>query len=699
MFNLAKPIFAKGKSEELNVYAVFKTTVDSLVGTELKLTAASFYQVFVNGKFVGFGPARTAKGYARMDVLPLEKYAIEGKNEIVIGVAGYYCRSFNGIFQPSFLRAEVVFGDEVIACTGRNFDCYLPESHVQKTERYSAQRHFSEVWDYTNGKSNCDESYRAEIEILPDTLTILSRTASYPYYEDVMCKEALVAGHITTDETVTPKKENYSFALDDFWQGFDYDEVEYHPYAWVQTLAQHPEKFDVELPLTLGDGEYAIFDLEKVEAGFLKLSAKATATADVVIAFSEYIPDKTFQFANMQAHNVCEVKIGEGDTLDWMSREPYVLRYAIVALKSGAITLNGFGVKRFEGDVSKVAIPELENPVLRDIYRAAVRTYAHNVVDVYMDCPSRERAGWLCDSYFTGKTEHFLFGTTYVEDAFLENYRLYKNEDKMIPEGAIPMCFPSDIKDNGEMIPQWTMWYILEVEDYLTNRNTSVDKELFRDSIFGLLDFYARYENSDGLLEDLPSWNFVEWSRANQWVFNVNYPTNFLYAQVLEAAYKLYGNEDFKKKCAKVRKAAIEQSFDGKLFRDHAVRDESGKLTLCGDISEICQYYAILFAGIDMTEAKYAELLRLVREVFGAIRKEDMPEIEVINAFIGVYLRLEALLKIEEYDLVLDDVENFFGNMERLTGTLWENRSVHGSLDHGFASYAAAAMMKALARK
>jgi hypothetical protein len=170
-------------------------------------------------------------------------------------------------------------------------------------------------------------------------------------------------------------------------------------------------------------------------------------------------------------------------------------------------------------------------------------------------------------------------------------------------------------------------------------------------------------------------------------------------AQVLEAVYNLYGDEACLEKCKKVRAVAVEQSFDGKLFRDHALRGEDGKLTLCGDISEICQYYAILFAGIDITDAKFTELRRLVREVFGAIRKEDMPEIEVINAFIGVYLRLEALLKMKEYNLVLDDIENFFGNMERLTGTLWENRSVHGSLDHGFASYAAAAMMKALERK
>ena len=36
-----------------------------------------------------------------------------------------------------------------------------------------------------------------------------------------------------------------------------------------------------------------------------------------------------------------------------------------------------------------------------------------------------------------------------------------------------------------------------------------------------------RYENGEGLLQNLPSWNFVEWSKANTWVQDVNYPTNF----------------------------------------------------------------------------------------------------------------------------------------------------------------------------
>ena len=73
-----------------------------------------------------------------------------------------------------------------------------------------------------------------------------------------------------------------------------------------------------------------------------------------------------------------------------------------------------------------------------------------------------------------------------------------------------------------------------------------------------------------------------------------------------------------------------------------------------------------------------------------------MPEIFEVNAFIGAYLRLEALLKMGQKELVLSDIRSFFGQMSEHTGTLWEYRQEKGSKDHGFASYALVAMEAAL---
>ena len=72
MFRTAKPIYVKELSGVMNAFATFAAQVDSLSGAELHICAADLYRVSVNGRFVASGPARTAKGYARMDCIPLD---------------------------------------------------------------------------------------------------------------------------------------------------------------------------------------------------------------------------------------------------------------------------------------------------------------------------------------------------------------------------------------------------------------------------------------------------------------------------------------------------------------------------------------------------------------------------------------------------------------------------------------------------
>jgi alpha-L-rhamnosidase len=62
--------------------------------------------------------------------------------------------------------------------------------------------------------------------------------------------------------------------------------------------------------------------------------------------------------------------------------------------------------------------------MLKQIFEAARQTYRQNAVDIFMDCPSRERAGWLCDSFWSARTGHLLSGHQKIETAFLENYAL-----------------------------------------------------------------------------------------------------------------------------------------------------------------------------------------------------------------------------------------------------------------------------------
>ena len=136
-------------------------------------------------------------------------------------------------------------------------------------------------------------------------------------------------------------------------------------------------------------------------------------------------------------------------------------------------------------------------------------------------------------------------------------------------------------------------------------------------------------------------------------------------------------------------------SFDGQLFTDNAVRGEDGVLQNTGNTSEACQYYALLFGGVDLDAPEYAFLKGCVLNGFGAVAESGRRFVPV-NAFIGLYLRIKFLLQEEYFDLLLGELNDFFGDMVAKTGTLWEYRQTQCSLDHGFASYVAYAICKAL---
>ncbi len=681
MFSLAIPIFADGKDKEMNYHLVLKETAESLVGTTLYITAFSFYRLTINGSFLAFGPARAAAGYARVDEIDLSKYDNgSGNNEIIIEAVGYYCCSFSTVKQSSFVVAELRRGDNVILYTGRDFKGYRSAKMIQKTERYSGQRHFGEIHNYPLS-GICD----SEVSLTPvgNTPKYLPRHVHKPNYDTVSADECAYVGEFLFDDTIPYRKTRYSFDVDEKWGRYEDGQVFSHPYRWIQRQALQRKITNIAFPIELKKGDYAIVDMGRIEAGFLRTSIKAEDHSDVVVGFSEMSLKEDFEFTRMNAQNVLEFFIEADNEVEAESFEPYTCRFAIVLVKQGKITLKGFSVRTFEYPEDKIIKREIKDALLAKIYKAGERTFCHNAVDLYTDCPSRERAGWLCDSFFTGRAEYFLTGATTIEDAFLENYRLYPPTGEY-PEGVLPMCYPSDC--HVDYIPQWNMWYILEVEEYINKRNKNADKELFRDSVYGILDFLSQYENKDGLLQNLPGWNFVEWSTANEWVQDVNYPTNFLYAEVLRAVSRLYKDSTLLKKASLVAKTAEKLSFDGEVFIDNAVIDENGMLQNTHNSSEAGQYYAILFGEFDLNDEKYKSFKKNITEGFTGFNTEGRGYVPV-NAFIGLYLRVYALMKLGEYGILEDDIKSFFGGMADATGTLWEYKQHKGSYDHGFTSF------------
>ena len=183
MFKKAIPVFAKGEENSLNYHLALCSELESLENTVLYISAFSFYRLFVNGQFVCMGPARTAGGYARVDEIELDKYQAEsGINTLEIQVTGYGCKSLSTVNQSSFVVCELRRGDDVLLYTGRDFDAYSDCRRIREVQRFSAQRHFGEIWKL-DGKDFRRAENKVELVVASNKPKYLERHVPMPTYE------------------------------------------------------------------------------------------------------------------------------------------------------------------------------------------------------------------------------------------------------------------------------------------------------------------------------------------------------------------------------------------------------------------------------------------------------------------------------------------------------------------------------------
>ena len=90
---------------------------------------------------------------------------------------------------------------------------------------------------------------------------------------------------------------------------------------------------------------------------------------------------------------------------------------------------------------------------LNRLFAAGGETFRQNALDIFMDCPSRERAGWLCDSFFTARVAKDLCGDTRSRRISSRTSSL-PPKFAFLPDGMLPMCYPADHND-GVFIPNW----------------------------------------------------------------------------------------------------------------------------------------------------------------------------------------------------------------------------------------------------
>ncbi|HQH69858.1 MAG TPA: hypothetical protein PK166_15780 [Candidatus Hydrogenedentes bacterium] len=695
-FAAARPVWPEGRETEMNLFvgfrAVFEHPGDGPV--TVRLTGASNYRVFVNGQFLCHGPARAAHGFFRIDEYDAAALLRPGTNVVAIEAAGYNVNSYYIIDQPAFLQAEIVNGDAVIAATGTGspFEAAILEQRIQKVERFSYQRPFIEAYRL----APASYAWRTDpgAALTPCSLGVTAEKALIARHIPCPAFKVRPALRVTVQGELVPGQEpeklwpGHAGRIDPEYKGYPTGVLEVHPSQEIQKLATvNAETVDTPLdsgsPVELPENTFRILDLGTNLSGFLGATITCSSPVTVYLAFDEILTRNDVHWARMGCAQFVPYYLAPG-TYQVESFEPYTMRYVKVMAVGGACTIEHAYLREYVYPDAYEATFASSDPRLATLFEAGRETFVQNGTDVFMDCPSRERAGWLCDSFFTARTALVLSGDTRLERNFYENF-LLPERFAHLPEGMLPMCYPSD-HYNGNFIPNWAMWFVVELEEYAARSNDRAMVDALKPKVLALFDYFRKFENDDGLLEKLERWVFVEWSAANDFVQDVNYPTNMLYAGTLAAAGRLYGMPDLLDKAERIREVIREQSFDGEFFVDNAVYEE-GQRKVTRNRTEVCQYFAFFF-DVATPETHGALWEKLHRE-FGPDRSETKayPEVHPANSFIGNMLRFELLSRHGLGMQITDESVGYLMYMAERTGTLWENVHDQASCNHGFASH------------
>jgi hypothetical protein len=149
------------------------------------------------------------------------------------------------------------------------------------------------------------------------------------------------------------------------------------------------------------------------------------------------------------------------------------------------------------------------DPDLAKIWEISWRTARVNAHETYMDAPYYEQLQYTGDTRIQALISYAVSG-----DGRLGRVAIEAFDQSRMPEGITRSRYPSSLP---QTIPTFSLLYIGMVHDYWMYRPD--DGGFVRSMLPGtrtVLDWFANYEQPDGLLHELPWWSFVDWVAEKQ---------------------------------------------------------------------------------------------------------------------------------------------------------------------------------------
>ena len=675
-----------------------------LSGIIARISARNAYRLYINDELIMHGPARTAHGSARVDEIDVTWYLEPSVNHIAIEVVAYgnmhplYNRYSNDCtMEDGMVIAELCCDGRVLCATGREaWQACRITARAPLSERISHSRECTEIYmiDEQYYLWKVGKSEFAPAKMIQNEPIYLAHEALMPTLEEIFFDDLVGFGSCRIDPDIRLEPLFYEV------NNPHYDALPEHPTEDCRRTVDAAfggvcaESGDEGLTLWGDESMYAQYDLGESRVGFIRLVISCERAGIVDVVHSELLDvDGSIPYY----HNiVTRLHLPAGLT-EFVAFEPALARYVKLYFRgTGAVTVHSLSLlDDAYPDEHRTSFACSSDDVNR-LYGAAKRTLLLNTLDIFMDCPERERGGWLCDSLWTARAAHLMLSDTRVEREFLENFLLTPAFGMF--HGFFPEVYPALKPDYRSMtgITTWSLWLGCEIAEYVQRTGDIAFRDEYAPRVEAFVNGTRDFMGKSGLLENLP-WLFIDWSQSNLGENNqpVSTAANALYAYMLYALGRAFDRQDWINMGAKVRKilrTAIVgggQVCDVKYIPDGFDVDENGGLHAKGKYSEAAMYTSVWSGLFEKNEAPLLERALIQKMGPAPVYAKD-PMVGTSNLFIGLCVRLDMLTRLGAYDKMYEDMLAIY--LPQLTegpGTLWENAMIDtSSRCHGFAAHA-----------
>ena len=502
----------------------------------LRITADSRYAVYLNGQFVGDGPARgTHRRYFfdRYDIAALLK---QGRNWLAVEVHCPVRCTYNAAPHAPGLLAEVAG----LVAADSSWNVIRDASHRADALTYTMQIGFSEWKDMraepegwrTGEDTGQGWEYAEEIGTPEDFggRVITARPISE------LTRDSIPPAAVSDFGTV-PHAEDA--AEDPDYAALMRSELHLQPdFVSFENVAALARDAGVTAltPSHAERGAYLILDFGREVLGNLIFDVEAPAGTIMDVGHDEMIEEGRLITHRLRYRFADRFVLREGRQTVEQRLHRRGFRYIQLVFRNFTKPIRIYRVRI----INRIYSQETEatfscyDPFLAKLWKACANTIRLCSSDTFMDCPWREQAFWLNDQCVENLC--YLAATG---DQIFPAHNLRVGADGALPNGLVPAVYPSDRKTLFPNLPSlWTF----SVHDYFMYTG---DYNLLRELLPTLekgLSIYDTWRDGDGLVPDQPEmWNFIDWgySEAGVELGGKTAPLNMLIASAYKRAAAL----------------------------------------------------------------------------------------------------------------------------------------------------------------